>query len=100
MRPVTKEIFTYAQVVRGPMSESVSATGIVQPSDVRVISSELPGTVIDIHARVNDVVSPGDVLVRLDARKFRLKLEEAQAAVAQAEAMQRAAELTVKYQRA
>jgi len=99
-RPVTKDLFTYAQVTRGPMIEAVSASALVQPRDIRVVSSELPGIVVEVPAKVNDVVAPGDVLVRLDARKFRLELEEAQAAVAQAEALQRAAELAVKYQQA
>jgi HlyD family secretion protein len=106
-RAVTPDIFAYAQIVRGPMTESVSATGLLQPRDVRVVSSELPGTVVDVHAKVNDIVAPGDVLVRLDARKLQLKVDEARdgvrtagAAVAQAEAMQDAAALGVRYQRA
>ncbi len=105
-RPVTHDLFTYAPVVRGAMVESISATGALQPREVLLVSSELPGTVTDVLARVNDVVSEGAVLVRLDDRKFRLKLAEAkdgigtaQAAVAQAQALQSAAELAVKYQR-
>ncbi|MCI0456770.1 MAG: HlyD family efflux transporter periplasmic adaptor subunit [Gemmataceae bacterium] len=106
IRPATPDIFTYAQVMRGPMVESISATGLLQPREVFVVSSELPGTVIEVRARVNDLVSEGDVLLRLDDRKHQLKLEEAtgglataEAALAQVESLREAAQLAVKYQR-
>src|SRR5262249_31437157 len=98
--------FTYAQVVSGPMVESVSATGLLQPRETIVVSTELPGTVVEIRARVNDLVTEGDVLLRLDDRKLQLKLEEAtdglaaaEAALAQIESLRDAARLAVKYQR-
>src|SRR5262249_22790811 len=91
---------------RGPMLESISATGSLHPQEVLVVSSQLPGMVIDVPGEVNAVVPEGAVLARLDPRTLELKLEEArdgvataQAAVVQAEAAQSAANLAVKYQR-
>jgi HlyD family secretion protein len=105
-RVVTPTLFTYAQVTRGPMTESISATGSLHPQEVLVVSSQLPGMVIDVPGEVNALVAEGAVLARLDPRNLELKLEEArdgvataQAAVVQAEAAQSAAKLAVKYQR-
>ncbi len=105
-RPVTPDIFTYAQVVRGPMVESISATGPLQPREVVLVSSQLPGMVIDVSGKVNALVPEGSVLARLDPRNLELKLEEARdglatarAAVAQAEAARSAAKRGLKYQR-
>jgi HlyD family secretion protein len=105
-RAVTPGIFTYAQVDHGPMVESISATGSLHPQEILVVSSQVPGLVIDVPGEINAVVPEGAVLARLDPRTLELKAEEArdgivtaQAAVAQAEAAHSAAQLAVKYQR-
>jgi HlyD family secretion protein len=105
-RAVTPTLFTYSQVAQGPMVESISATGSLHPQEILVVSSQLPGMVIDVPGAVNAVVPEGAVLARLDPRNLELKAEEArdgvataQAAVAQAEAAHSAAKLAVKYQR-
>src|SRR4051812_35425756 len=85
-RPVTHDLFTYTQVVHGPMVESVSATGSLQPREALIVSSELPGTVTEVLAKVNDVVAEGAVLLRLDDRKLRLKVAEARDGIATAQA--------------
>jgi HlyD family secretion protein len=76
-RAVTPDIFTYAPVVRGPMVESISATGALHPRELLVVTSQVPGLIIDIPGEINAIVSEGDVLARLDARNLELKLQEA-----------------------
>jgi len=113
-RSASEKIFTYSQVDKGTMIDTISATGVVQiePSKVVVIGSEVPGTVTAVHCKVNGRVAEGTTLVKLDDRQIRLKWEEsengvksaqaglaqAEAALAQAQAMQKAAQLGLKYQ--
>lgn len=102
---LAENTFTYASLEKGPMREMVSATGILEPRDPVVVSSEMPGTVLAVQARVNDEVREGQVLLQLEDRKEKLKLREtedglnsAQAMVQQAEAVLFAARLGLKYQ--
>jgi HlyD family secretion protein len=113
-RSVTEKLFTYAHLEKGTMMESVSATGVVQvePSKMVVVCSDMPGTVVAVEAKVNDLVSEGAVLVTLDDRRIRLKWEEAQTGLAtakageaqakagleQAQSHLKAAEIALKYQ--
>jgi HlyD family secretion protein len=107
VRPVTPDIFTYAEVTRGPMVESISATGSLRPRGVIVVSSPLPGQVIEVppDADINAELPQGALLVKLDPSDLKLKLAQAQAgvqtaeaAVEQAKAAEVAAHEAVKYQ--
>jgi HlyD family secretion protein len=102
---VREDLFTYAPAERGNLIEAVSATGVLKPQEVLVISSHLPGRVVEVLVGVNDPVAAGDVLAKLDNSDVRLKVEEAanaiQAAntnVGQAKALEEAARLALKYQ--
>lgn len=111
---ITEKLFSYAPVEKGKMLEAISATGIVniEPSKLLLVSSEMPGTVIAVLGKVNDMVQEGTVLLKLDDRKLQLKVDEAQngtktgeaglaqakAAMAQAKAMHEAAKLALKVQ--
>jgi HlyD family secretion protein len=113
-RSINEKIFSYSRVEKGTMIDTISATGVVQiePARVVVIGSEVSGTVVAVHCKVNDRVPEGTALVKLDDWQIRLKWEEsangvksaraglaqAEAARAQAEAMQKAAQLGLKYQ--
>jgi HlyD family secretion protein len=78
--------FTYASVENGTMTESVSATGTLRPRDVIPVGCELSGKVIEVYADVNDIVRPGDKLLKIDDEMARLKLKQAEEAVRAAEA--------------
>lgn len=102
---VEENLFTYATVQRGTMSEAISATGLLYPRDTVVVISELPGMVVDVPVKVNDIVYEGELLCRLDDSKVILNLEKAnhgivtaQAAVAQADALLHAADIAHKKQ--
>ena len=98
-------MFTYAPVERGNLSDTVSGTGTLHPRDTIVVTSEMPGVVVQVLGKVNDVVGEGDVLLRLDDRRLRLKyaqaedgVETARAGVSQAQALKEAAALALRYQ--
>jgi HlyD family secretion protein len=102
---MSEATFTYGRAVRGDLSDTVSGTGILQPRKVVLVHSELSGVVVEVLGNVNATVAEGDVLLRLDDRRLRLKLDEAEdgvetarAAVLQAQAVVAGAELALKYQ--
>jgi HlyD family secretion protein len=87
------------------MRDTVGATGVLKPRDILVVACEMPGVAETVQGKVNQVVGEGAVLVQLDDRRLRLKLEEAEngmrtakAALAQAEANRDAAEIGLKTQ--
>jgi HlyD family secretion protein len=102
---LTEKSLTFSGLQYGNMTDVVSATGVVQPLETVVVSTEMPGLVKGLVARVNDIVVEGAVLATLDDAKFQLKVEEAmngvataEAAVAQAEAAREASEIGLKTQ--
>jgi HlyD family secretion protein len=75
-----------AVVERGTMLVVVSASGTIEPQ-VRVsLDFEAPGRVAEVVVDVGDVVQAGDVLARLDTARLELQVQQAQAALALAEA--------------
>ncbi len=58
---------------------------------VAQVSAKVPGQVTEVLVRDNEAVPAGHVLVRLDARDYRAKVEQARAAVLIAERRHRAA---------
>ncbi len=102
---IDKEIFTFTQAEKGPVVETVSASGMLQPKNIVVIGSDVPGRVVKILAKVNDVVHEGQPLILLDGRMAKLNLEKAHAGlktagafVEQARASEKAAQISLTYQ--
>lgn len=103
---------TFANLQLGTMRDVVSATGLIEPRETVVVSSEAPGVVVRLLARVNDMVTEGSELAHLDDRRAALKVEEARlsvqvaeatltharAALSQAHARRDGAQLALKYQ--
>jgi HlyD family secretion protein len=101
----SEELFTYVAVQKGDLNDVVSATGRLQPSNLVVVGSEFPGQVVEVRGEVNQVVTAGEVLVKLDDRQTRFKeaaarhgVEMAEADVARAQASKLAAEMALKTQ--
>lgn len=82
------EGFTLSSVQYGPMLETVSATGMLQPHEVAAVGSELSGKVIEIYpnAEVTKIVAEGEPLLKLDDRMARIKLDQARTAIRLAQA--------------
>lgn len=97
---LTERNLAFANVQIGTMRDLVSATGVIEPRDLVLVSSELAGTVTQLLARVNDVVAEGAALAHLDDRKLQLRLEEAKSGVTTAEAALTQARAAVSQARA
>jgi HlyD family secretion protein len=73
--------YTTEAVERGTLDETVSATGRLRPREVYLVGSDLAGKVTAVLADYNQTVAEGDVLLRLDDRMARARLEKAKIAV-------------------
>jgi len=92
-RNAAKPEYVTAEVTRGDLTVTVSATGSLAPTHQVDVGSELSGTVDTVYVDDNDQVKAGQVLARLDTSKLndavaksRADLASAQARVAQAQA--------------
>jgi multidrug efflux pump subunit AcrA (membrane-fusion protein) len=86
VQTLSEKALTFADVRRANIRDIISATGVVEPREIVVVSSKTPGTVTSILARVGDTVSPGMVLAELDERDINLKIEEANNGILMADA--------------
>ncbi len=71
-----------------PIQSPVSATGVIEAKSENIsIGTNLPGVVSEVLVKVDDIVTPGQPLFRLDDRQARaeLKAAEAKLAVTQAQ---------------
>ncbi|HVP15535.1 MAG TPA: efflux RND transporter periplasmic adaptor subunit, partial [Terriglobales bacterium] len=75
-----------ADVERGAIESTVSATGTVQPVEQVEVGSQVSGTVYRLHADYNSKVEAGQVLCELEPSGFRARVAQNEAAVARAEA--------------
>src|SRR5215470_1709845 len=62
---------------------------------VAPVSAKIPGQVIEVLVRDNELVRAGQIVVRLDARDYKAKAEQSRAAVLMAERRFRAASARV-----
>lgn len=75
-----------APVESGEVNRTLDLTGTLTADSVSNVAALAPGVVADTPVDVGDVVKKGDVVVRLDDRDARLRIQSAQAAVMQARA--------------
>jgi HlyD family secretion protein len=74
------------EVVTGPITVTVSASGTLEPTRAVDVGSELSGTLESVLARENDQVKKGQLLAQLDTSKLKDAVLKSQAAVIAAEA--------------
>jgi HlyD family secretion protein len=84
--------YTLAPVEFGKLTETVSATGVVQPLRAYQVGSELSGRVVEVAADFNQEVEEGAVLLRLDDQTARKQRDQARTAVEAARISVRQAE--------
>lgn len=77
----TWETVTIASV---PATEEV--VGTLQPTTVTTLSSKILGNVIEVLKREGEIVSAGELLVRIDSKEIGSDLQGAQASLAEAQA--------------
>jgi multidrug efflux pump subunit AcrA (membrane-fusion protein) len=77
VQPLTEKSLTFAEVRQGTIRDIVSATGLIEPREIVVVSSETAGTVVQLWGRIGDEVYEDAKLAQLDDRRIKLKLQEA-----------------------
>jgi HlyD family secretion protein len=80
---------------RGALTETVTATGTVEPTNSVEISSELSGTVKEVLVDYNDKVAAGEPLAVLDTDKLEADVAHARATLAMRNAQVEDAEATL-----
>jgi len=86
-----EEIFSAApvkvfKVIKQKISEKLFYTGVIEAWKKITITPDVGGKIASIHVEEGDRVKKGQLLAELDTRAIRLQLEQAQAALAVAEA--------------
>ncbi len=60
---------------RGPIAQTITAPGVVEPVEEAKIASQIVGRVIEVRVKDGDPVKKGDLLVKLDETEARAKLD-------------------------
>ena len=81
---------------RGDISLTITATGNLVPTNVVTVGSELSGTTLEVYVDINDRVTKGQPLAKLDTTKLAQQTAGSRAAVNAAQAAVTQAEATVK----
>ena len=75
-----------AAVVETPFGETVTANGTLAAFDQTTVSVKVPGRLRVISVDLGSVVSRGQVIAQLDAEDYKLRVQQSEAALAQARA--------------
>src|SRR3982751_563411 len=73
-------------VVETPFGETVTANGTLAAYDQTTVSVKVPGRVRAISVDLGSVVSQGQVIAQLDQTDYSLRVQQAEASLAQARA--------------
>src|SRR5262245_54829843 len=84
--PANATKYVTAEITRGAITVTVTATGNLEPRNQVDIGSELSGTMRAVNVDVNDVVTKGQVLAVMDTTRLRAQVLQAQSSLASAEA--------------
>jgi HlyD family secretion protein len=81
-----------AAVDRGTITQTVTATGTINPVALINVGSQVSGTVVELKADFNDHVKKGQVLLKLDPTIFNAQIRQVEAGLASAQASMRLAQ--------
>jgi len=84
-----------AEVQRGDLTVTVTATGTLEPVNQVDVGSELSGIIETVAVDFNDKVEHGQVLARLDTDRLQAQVLESRAALQSSEAKVRETQATV-----
>jgi HlyD family secretion protein len=77
--------YSAAQVERGDVAKTISATGKLQALTTVQVGTQVSGTVSDIYVDFNSQVKKGQVIARLDPSQLQAQLTQAQASFTSAQ---------------
>src|SRR2546423_8976415 len=87
---------TTEKAVRKTIVQTVSATGKIQPEVEVKISPEVAGEIIELPVADGKVVKKGDLLVKIKPDSYKALVEQQQAAISSAKAMNLQAKPTLR----
>ena len=85
-----------APVDRGNITQTVTATGTINPVALVNVGSQASGTVVELKADYNDHVKKGQVLLKLDPVIFNAQIKQAEAGLASSQASLRLAQASLE----
>src|SRR5437868_7747032 len=86
LRPIFDVQVERAPVTAGPIIRRVVAIGTVEPITMVEVGSQVSGTVQSVEADYDSAVRAGQVVARLDPSTYDAQLQEARAALSEADA--------------
>ena len=86
LRGTAATAYVASEVMRGPLTVTVSAAGTLQPQDQVDVGAEISGRVDSVTVDFNDHVTKGQVLAVINTDQVRAQLSQARAAQAAARA--------------
>src|SRR5215471_4711559 len=75
-----------ARVSEIPMEQTVTVTGTLAAYDQAAVSAKVPGRVKSIAVDLGSVVKQGQIIAQIEEQDYQLRLQQAEAALAQARA--------------
>src|SRR5271169_4333988 len=91
--------FITAEVTRGAIVRSVTATGTVNPVTTVQVGTYVSGPIVAIKVDFNSAVKAGQLMAKIDPRPFAAQVALAQAATANAQAQLRKDQANLAYQK-
>jgi HlyD family secretion protein len=91
-KPVPESKYRSAVVDSGNITQTVTATGTINPVALINVGSQVSGTVVELKADFNDHVKKGQVLLKLDPTIFNAQIRQVEASLASAQASMRLAQ--------
>jgi HlyD family secretion protein len=91
-KPVPDSIYRTTAADNGNITQTVTATGTINPVALINVGSQVSGTVVELNADFNDHVKKGQVLLKLDPTIFDAQIRQGEASVASAAASMRLAQ--------
>lgn len=85
-RSHTAAAYVTQPVARQDLSQTVTASGTVNPQNTVNVGTQVSGTIQAIYVDFNSKVHKGEILARLDTSQLQAQLAQAQAGVQQAQA--------------
>ncbi len=81
---------------RGNITQTVTASGTLNPVELINVGSQVSGTVVQLLADFNDQVKQGQVLLKLDPTIFNAQIKQSEASLASAQASKRLAQANME----
>jgi len=93
---VAKKDFVTMDIMRGNLSQTVTATGEIQPVNTVNVGSQVSGTISEIFVDYNSTVKKGDRLLEIEPSVLKASVDEAEASLESAKSQLNLAESNYK----